>query len=76
MKYFKRIDKDKKTVTVESYSHVANVDGALEITEGEYNAYLATLPPPELSPRLDLVAEVNDLKSRVSALEATYAVVT
>ena len=50
MKYWKRIDSEGGTATVESYSHDLNIDGAIEITEQEYNDYLVSLPPPSPQP--------------------------
>ena len=46
MKYWKRVDGEGKTTTVESYSHNLEIEGAVEITEGEFSAFIASLPPP------------------------------
>lgn len=45
MKYYKRVDGQDKTTTVESYSHDAPVVGAVEISKAEYDAFIAALPP-------------------------------
>ena len=50
MRYWKRVDATGNTTTVESYSHDLPIEGAIEITEAEFNAYLASLPvipPPD-----------------------------
>lgn len=46
MRYWKRINPDGSTKTVESYSSDAPIEGAIEITEAEFNAFLASLVPP------------------------------
>ena len=46
MRYWKRLNPDSSTRTVESYSHDLPVSGAMEITEAEFNSFLASLPPP------------------------------
>lgn len=45
MKYYKRVDAQGKTTTVESYSHNSPVAGAVEIDQAEYDAFIASLPP-------------------------------
>lgn len=44
MRYWKRLNPDESISTVESYSHNLDVEGAIEITEQEFNEYLASLP--------------------------------
>ena len=51
MRFWKRIDNQGKTITVESYSHDLDIEGAIEITQVEVNAFIASLPP--LSPPVD-----------------------
>ena len=46
MKYWKRVKADGTTSTVESYSHDLSIEGAVEIDEAEFRAYLASLPKP------------------------------
>ena len=48
MRYFKRVDWNGKTTTVESYSHQAPVVGAEEIDRAEHDLFMANLP--ETSP--------------------------
>ena len=69
MRYWKRIDKDGKTTTVESYSHSLKIDGAIGIDEDEFNAYLSSLPVPKPVIVRDLVAEIDSLESRIEKLE-------
>ena len=44
MRFWKRVDINNKTTTVESYSHNLDVEGAVEITEAEFNGFIASLP--------------------------------
>ncbi len=70
MNYYKRIDAEGNTTTVESYSHNRKVNGAIKIIKDEYNTFIDSLPPPpplELS--RDLAAEIDDLKTKVENLE-------
>lgn len=46
MRYWKRVDGDGNTTSVESYSHNLEVEGAVEISQGEYDAYITSLPEP------------------------------
>ncbi len=46
MRYWKRVDGTGKISTVESYSHGNEIAGAVEITEAEFQAFIASLPPP------------------------------
>lgn len=65
MRYWKRVDKDGNTTTVESYSHDLDIEGAIEISQTEHDQFTASLPEPGLKPsRLDL------LEARVDAIEA------
>ena len=69
MRYWKRVDKEGKTITVESYSHNLDVVGAIEITREEFDAFIASLPIAKPEPDRDLAAEIDDLKARVAKLE-------
>lgn len=76
MKYYKRIDRDGNTTTVESYNHDKPVKGALPISKAEFEAFIASLPTSEPSPdykklyneaatdkaRLDVIAKVTGLQ--------------
>jgi hypothetical protein len=69
MKYYKRVDKDGNTITVESYSHDKPVAGAAEISQSEHDAFIAGLPEPSVStmePTID--SRVQELKSQVEVL--------
>lgn len=65
MKYWKRVDADGKTTTVESYSHALQVDGAVEIDKAEFNAYIAALAKPEA--KLTLEQRVEAIEAWISA---------
>ena len=69
MRYWKRVDKDGNTTTVESYSHNLDVEGALEITKKEYDEYIASLPIPEPEPVRDLEAEIDEIKAEIDKLK-------
>lgn len=70
MRYYKRIDANGKTTTVESYSHDKVVEGTIEIAEQEYDEYLASLPPlPPPKPARDLGAEIDELKAQIELLK-------
>lgn len=64
MKYYKRVDTNGKTTTVEAYSHDSPVKDAEPITQGEFESYLATLPQPPPPPD-----KTTTLEARVKALE-------
>jgi hypothetical protein len=46
MRYWKRIDTQGATRTVEAYSFDGEIEGAIEITKEEYDAFIAGLPKP------------------------------
>ena len=69
MKYWKRIDKEGKTTTVESYSHDLDISGAIEITEIEFKAYIGALPVITPPPARNLLTEIDALKARIVVLE-------
>ena len=69
MKYYKRIDGEGNTTTVESYSHNQTVEGAIEITKAEFDAFIASLPEPEPpEPTRDYGAEIDELKAEIKLL--------
>ena len=74
MRYWKRVDGEGNTTTVESYSHPLDVEGAVEIDEEEYEAFIASMPKEETPPSRDVLAEIDDLKARLEALESKEAV--
>ena len=58
MKFYKRIDKDGKTKTVESYSHNEKPKDAIEIEKAEFDIYIANLPlPVKLPDKVDLLRQ-------------------
>ena len=65
MRFWKRVDKDGNTTTVESYSHNTKIKGAKEITEAEFNHFIDSLPIPEPKPIRDLAAEIDDIKAKL-----------
>ena len=73
MRYWKRVNAKGKTTMVESYSHNLIIPDAIEITEAEFNAYLASLPEFIPAPVRNLAAEIDDLKAQVAALQTKIA---
>ena len=70
MLYYKRIDTEGKTTTVESYNHDKLVADAILIDKAEYDAFIASLPIPVVIVPRDYGKEIDDVKKRLSALEA------
>jgi hypothetical protein len=70
MRYWKRV-KAGKTTTVESYSHNLDIPGAKEITEQEYNDFIASLPEPVMEPPIDVRQEIANIKARLDTIEQT-----
>jgi len=69
MRYWKRIDAQGDTTTVESYSHNLKVKGAIKITEQEFNDFIASLPPPPpLEPVRDLATEIDEIKAKLKEI--------
>lgn len=66
MKYYKRINGMGETTTVESYSHIFDIPGAIEITEAEYDSFIADLHPQTTIKR-DLEKELDELKATLKA---------
>lgn len=44
MRYYKRVDNEGKAITYESYSFDSAIEGALEITKEEFDAFMAAIP--------------------------------
>lgn len=47
MQYWKKVNQDGNTTTVEAHSYPHTVPDAVEITKAEYDAFITSLPPPE-----------------------------
>lgn len=69
MRYWKRVDANGETTTVEGYSHGLNIEGAIEITVEEYNKFISLLPVVKPTPPVNLVAEIADLKIRIAKFD-------
>lgn len=67
MRYFKRIDSNGKTTTVESYSHDKPIPDAVEIEKAEHDSFIAALPAPVIIPPRDLIKEFDNLKATLKA---------
>ncbi|MAH48060.1 hypothetical protein CMI37_19715 [Candidatus Pacearchaeota archaeon] len=66
MRYFKRVDWNGKTTTVESYSHQAPVVGAEEIDQAEHDLFMANLPEPSPgSLPKTLQTQIDELKAEL-----------
>ena len=50
MEYWKFIDGEGNTTSVESHSYPHLVPDAIQITKEEYDEFIASLPPPEPPP--------------------------
>lgn len=69
VQYWKRLNPDGSTRTVESYSHHLDVKGAVEITKQEFDEFWALLPSPQPKQTPDLAIRVSNLEARVESLE-------
>ena len=69
MEYWKKLNADGTTNTVESHSYPHIVPDAIRITKKEYDAFIASLPALEPEPFRDLATEVDDIKTRLENLE-------
>ena len=76
MRYWKRVDKNGKTILVENYSHDLDIEGAIEIDKAECNAFIASLPAPIPVPVRDLGAEIDELRAKVEKLEVKVSLET
>ena len=70
MRYWKRLNLDGSIKTVESYSHDLDIDGAIEVSKKELDEYIASLPAFEPEPTRNLAAEIDEIKAKVTKLEA------
>jgi len=67
MRYWKRVDSQNKTTTVESYSHDLVVLEAIEIGKAEFDDYIVNLPVPiPVIPR-DIIKEFDSLKTELKS---------
>ncbi len=55
MYYWKKVDQDGNTTTVERHSYPHEVPGAVQITKKEYDEFVASLPVVEPEPPEPLV---------------------
>ncbi len=63
MRYWKKVDGQGNTTTVESYSHNLDVAGLTEISEAEFDAFVASLPStPPSSNFLPLFSPLNPVQ--------------
>jgi len=69
MRYWKRINLDGTIRTVESYSHNLDIEGAIEITKDEFDAYIAPKLIQVPKPNRDIATEIDNLKARIEKLE-------
>ena len=67
MRYWKRVNLDGSTRTVEAYSHNLDIEGAIEISKSEITEYLNSHPKPK--PSISLMDRVRDLEAKVKKLE-------
>ncbi len=67
MRYWKRIESAGTITTVESYSHNAEILGAVEIKKSEFDAYISSLPvkPPVIV--RDYGKELDELTAKLRA---------
>lgn len=70
MEYWKKVDQDGITTTVENHSNPHEVPDAIRTTKEEYDVFIASLPEPALpEPTIDMKAEIKALKDRIDELE-------
>ncbi len=69
MEYWKKVDKDGKTTTVESCSNPHEKPDAIQITKEEYDEFIASLPVVEPEPVRDDSAEIDELKAEIEKLK-------
>ncbi len=66
MKYYKRIDTNGNTTTVESYSHSLKIKGAVGITKEEFDEFITSLPVVEPEQPRDLETEIDEIKTKIA----------
>ncbi len=64
-RYWKRIDGNGRTITVEGYSHNLDIEGAIRTKAAEFNSFIASLPESEPEPVRDLGAEIDELRAKL-----------
>lgn len=69
MEYWKKLNPDGTTRTVESHSFSHIVPDAIRITKEEYDEFIASIPSPIAKPKRDLAAEIDVLRAKVEKLE-------
>ena len=69
MEYWKKLNPDETTSSVESHSFPHIVPGAVKIDKEEYDEFITSLPVIEPEPVRDLGKEIDELKARVKELE-------
>ena len=76
MKFWKRVDIQGQTTTVESYSHDLDVEGAVEITKEEFDTFIALLPPlitePPHSTHISILEAVDPTKTRPAKVKRVW----
>ncbi len=70
MKFWKRVDGQNNTTTVESYSHDLEIEGAIEITEEEFIQFIKSMPAPVPIPIRDPLVEIDTLRDQVQKIAA------
>ena len=69
MRYWKRINAQGETTTVESYSHNLKIKDAIEIDGKEFTIFVTSLPVVKPVPIRDLAAEIDALKAEIEILK-------
>ena len=76
MRFWKRVDIQGQTTTVESYSHDLDVEGAIEITQAEFDAYIASLPLPQTEPshstHISILEAIDPTKTRPAKVKRVW----
>jgi hypothetical protein len=70
MEYWKKLNPDGTTNTVESHSFPHKVPDGVRITKEEYDIFIASMLEPEPpEPVRDLVAEIDKLRAEIEKLK-------
>lgn len=69
MQYWKKIDTNGNTTTVESHSFHHKLLDAIRISKKEFDAYIASLPVVEPEPVVDSLVKITELEARIAILE-------
>jgi hypothetical protein len=67
MRYWKKLDLNGLTRTVESYSHNLDIKGAIKITENEFNQFIDSLP--QSTSLKSIPQRIDELENRIKAIE-------